>query len=717
MDGASLTGGGFTLRTGASTVPGTVTASGAAATFTPAAPLGSGLTYTATVSTGARDLAGNAVASTRSWSFTARVIDTTPPSVIAKSPQDLATGVLPDATLSLSFSEDLDPASVASTAFVVSDTGSALLGGLSLSGRQLVWRGASPLPLGRRLDVVAGAGIKDQAGNALATSVSWSFTTQAPPDTTPPTVSSTTPVAGATGVTAGTSVTATLSEALDPSSVSAATFTLLRTTDGTAVPATVGASGALATLRPSSPLTTGSYRATLGVGIKDPAGNGLAASFIWSFTVNATVQWATPRILHDHRALASESQLLTTRSGLAVAVWIEEVAAGDQRIHLRRYDPTTGWAPLQIHQDLVKLGAFQAALQEDGTLWTLCNRSKLDGSGLEMVSTTQSLAGTWGAVALLGVPADRPGNEIVLGVDDSGRAFGAWRVSFRGLDGFSWVYVIRMARYLPGTGWEAPNSGELFVQDSPDVRKLILKLNGAGQGVLAWEYWSSDGSTTVMRSILANALAAAPTAIPGTSSRNPAVHLNESGTGTLLYTTYDSVQVPFLGALKAVPFTAAGWGAPIEVYSGADQLPMEPSVAVDATGRILAGWVQAPMSDAQAGSILRAEAAAGGVFSTPVTAQQATSSPGAGTRTLAAVSDSGRALQGWVFFWNGRYRLYSAVRDQGVWGSALPVESKAGTYSGVSGHAMVLDGLGRGLATWVQADQFGNTSIWCSQIP
>src|SRR5262249_61119189 len=52
------------------------------------------------------------------------------------------------------------------------------------------------------------SGIKDLAGNALATDYVWSFTTAAAPDTTSPTVNSVTPPASATRVAASTNVSA-----------------------------------------------------------------------------------------------------------------------------------------------------------------------------------------------------------------------------------------------------------------------------------------------------------------------------------------------------------------------------------------------------------------------------------------------------------------------------------------------------------------------------
>ena len=64
MDTATLNDATFTLREGggAAVTTGTVTAGGASATFTPASPLLLFRTYTATITTGAKDLAGNPLA-------------------------------------------------------------------------------------------------------------------------------------------------------------------------------------------------------------------------------------------------------------------------------------------------------------------------------------------------------------------------------------------------------------------------------------------------------------------------------------------------------------------------------------------------------------------------------------------------------------------------------------------------------------------------------
>jgi N-acetylneuraminic acid mutarotase len=112
-------------------------------------------------------------------------------------------------------------------------------------------------------------------------------------DTTAPTVNSVSPSEGATNAAVSTNVSAVFSEALDPATVSAATFTLMKGGTSSAVPAVLSynTSSQTALLDPDSDLDAGStYTATVKggpTGVKDLAGNPLAADKVWSFTVTA----------------------------------------------------------------------------------------------------------------------------------------------------------------------------------------------------------------------------------------------------------------------------------------------------------------------------------------------------------------------------------------------------------------------------------------------
>ena len=81
--------------------------------------------------------------------------------------------------------------------------------------------------------LTAGAGLKDLAGNPLAATFSCSFTTGSLPDITPPTIVSTTPGCGTTGIALNATANITFSEPMDPSTINGSNITLLGCPCGT----------------------------------------------------------------------------------------------------------------------------------------------------------------------------------------------------------------------------------------------------------------------------------------------------------------------------------------------------------------------------------------------------------------------------------------------------------------------------------------------------
>ena len=115
-----------------------------------------------------------------------------------------------------------------------------------------------------------------------------------PPDTTPPAITdSNPPLAPAPGfVNAPTNrrLTVTFDEAMDASTINSATFTLTGP-NATPVDGTVSydAASKTASFTPKSPLAASTlYTGTLSTGVKDVAGNALAAPYIWSFTTGTS---------------------------------------------------------------------------------------------------------------------------------------------------------------------------------------------------------------------------------------------------------------------------------------------------------------------------------------------------------------------------------------------------------------------------------------------
>lgn len=284
MNAATITTASFTLKQGANTVASAVTYTGTTATLNPNADLAFNTLYTATLTVAATDLAGNALTVPVVWTFTtAAAPDVTPPTVVTVAPASGAVDVAVGTNVTATFSEAMNPASISGDNFMLMKGATHINGTVSYAGNTLTFNPSADLEGGALFTATVFTGVEDAAGNNLAADFIWSFTTEIPPDVTPPTVVSTVPVNAALGVAIGDNITATFSEAMNAASITTASFTL---TDGvTPVTGVVTYAGGTATFNPSADLDSSTvYTATITTGVEDEAGNNLAANVVWTFT-------------------------------------------------------------------------------------------------------------------------------------------------------------------------------------------------------------------------------------------------------------------------------------------------------------------------------------------------------------------------------------------------------------------------------------------------
>jgi hypothetical protein len=297
MDASTLTSATFILRQGTTPVSGFVSYSGTTAIFTPASNLAPNTIYTATITTGAKDLAGNALANNYVWSFTtgaAAVI--TPPTVISTDPINVATGVALNQKLAATFSKVMDASTLTSQTFILRQGTTPIPGFVSYSGTIAIFTPASNLAPNTVYTATITTGAKDLAGNALANNYIWSFTTGAAVVVTPPIVSSTDPASAAIGVALNQKVAATFSKTMDATTLTSATFTLKQGT--TSVSGFVSYSGTTAIFSPAGNLAPNTvYTAMVTTGARDLAGNALANNYVWSFTTGAAVVVIPPTVI------------------------------------------------------------------------------------------------------------------------------------------------------------------------------------------------------------------------------------------------------------------------------------------------------------------------------------------------------------------------------------------------------------------------------------
>ncbi len=177
MDTATLNTDSFTVMQGTSSVSGTVTSTDTTATFTPARAYDKDKAYTATVTTGAKDLSGNRLAGNYQWGFnTGIAADTTAPTVTFTSPVSGATAAPVKQNINAAFSENMDPASINAATFTLKQGTTTVPGKLTSSASTATFVPAKKLEKGKVYTATIMTGARDLAGNGMAKDYQWSFT-------------------------------------------------------------------------------------------------------------------------------------------------------------------------------------------------------------------------------------------------------------------------------------------------------------------------------------------------------------------------------------------------------------------------------------------------------------------------------------------------------------------------------------------------------------
>jgi hypothetical protein len=300
MDPATITAATFTLASGTTNITGVVTynATSNVATFAPAATLAANTTFTATITTGTKDLAGNSLASNFVWAFTTSAVsDTTAPTVSSTNPASAATGVALNQKIAATFSKAMDSATVTTTTFTLRQGTTAVAGTVTYAGTTATFTPSANLAASTAYTATISTGATDLAGNALAGGGSapnpWTFTTGTTSTASAPTVTSTVPADTATGVGINQAINATFSTAMDPATITTGTFTLAGPGTTTLVTGTVAYNAAsnIATFTPTANLAASAlFTATVTTGARDLAGNPLAANKVWTFTTGTVGQ-------------------------------------------------------------------------------------------------------------------------------------------------------------------------------------------------------------------------------------------------------------------------------------------------------------------------------------------------------------------------------------------------------------------------------------------
>ena len=178
MEQATINSSTFSLKQGSTSVSGTITLSTTTATFTPTGNFAYNTKYDGTVTTGAKDLSGNALAANYTFSFTTlNAPDIIMPTVISVTPLDNAVIVPRNTVVAITFSEAMAPLTISASTFNLMQGTTSVPGTVSYSGTIATFTPLALLAPNTIYTASITTDAKDLAGNSLASAKTWSFTT------------------------------------------------------------------------------------------------------------------------------------------------------------------------------------------------------------------------------------------------------------------------------------------------------------------------------------------------------------------------------------------------------------------------------------------------------------------------------------------------------------------------------------------------------------
>jgi len=277
MDPLTINNSTFTIRQGLIPVAGTIAYTGTTATFTPAVAFTSNTLYTGIITTGAKNQAGIPLANKYVWQFTTIA---GAPTVISTDPANLATDVVLNKIVGATFNMAMDPSTINSATFTLRQGENSITGAVSYANNIASFDPAIALLPNLIYTATITNGVKNTDGIQMANNYVWTFTTGT---IIAPRVMLTSPLNNATGVALNKVVTATFNMAMDPLTLTTATFTLRN--GATSVAGVVSYTGLTASFTSTADLLPGTvYTANITTGAKNTAGVAMDNNHTWTFT-------------------------------------------------------------------------------------------------------------------------------------------------------------------------------------------------------------------------------------------------------------------------------------------------------------------------------------------------------------------------------------------------------------------------------------------------
>lgn len=215
--------------------------------------------------------------------------DTTPPTIISTSPSSGATNVSLTPTVTVTFSEDIDPATITSGIYIT-----GVQSNVQMLGQTVTLIPTSALVANQAYVLVISRSVRDRSGNYMSSDTTISFTTGAGGASAAPTVSSVLPGINSINVPINSSIIISFSKAMTPATINPATITLQQGATGISAQVTM-LNTQVAVLSPSANLSPSTaYTVTVTTSVQSFDSIALAANYTWNFTTGPALTDLTP---------------------------------------------------------------------------------------------------------------------------------------------------------------------------------------------------------------------------------------------------------------------------------------------------------------------------------------------------------------------------------------------------------------------------------------
>lgn len=212
-------------------------------------------------------------------------IDGVCPVVVSTVPVNGATNVPLDQLISVTFNEEMNPATINQTSFTLKNGTSQIAGVITYINKTATFKPSALLTPNTTYSARLTRTVMDLTGNAIQTETNWTFSTGL---TVTPMVTSTDPDNNANNVFLNKVVSVNFNMPMKASTINATTYTLKQGT--TAVSGTVSYSGTTAVFIPTLPLAPNTlYTATVSKAVTNLDNTTLIADYVWKFTTGALV--------------------------------------------------------------------------------------------------------------------------------------------------------------------------------------------------------------------------------------------------------------------------------------------------------------------------------------------------------------------------------------------------------------------------------------------